>query len=109
MLFILSTEDPGYGREFSEKEGINFCCYSSHCLPFLLKVASGSGYVDCVMARFPELHFLPLHNQKRVARLKSNKNHPHVTEEQPSIKERTWGKDEALGFYPFESTDFSIF
>ena len=95
--------------EFSEKESINFCCYSSNCLAFLLKVAAGSGYMDCVMAHFPELRFLPLDNQKRVARLEDDKNYPHITEQQPSIKERTWGKDEDLGFNPFESIDFSVF
>lgn len=70
MLFILSAEDAGYGREFSEKETINFCCYSTNCLAFLLKVPAGSGYVDCVTAHFSKLCFLPLDNQKRVANWK---------------------------------------
>jgi len=93
---------------FQKKKHINFCCHSSNWLALLLKVAVGSGYVNCVMAHFPEVHFLPLDNQKRTARLEDDKNHPHITEQQPSIKERTWGKDEDLVFYPFESTNFSI-
>lgn len=80
-LFILSSEDPGYSREFSKNESINFCCYSSKCLVFLLKRVEGSGCIGCVMAHFPKLCFLTFDRQKRAARLEGDKNNPHITEQ----------------------------
>lgn len=80
-LFILSSEDPGYSRQFSKNESINFCCYSSKCLVFLLKGLEGSGCIGCVMAHFPKLCFLTFDRQKRAARLEGDKNNPHITEQ----------------------------
>lgn len=81
LLFILSSEDLGYSREFSENESIDFCCYSSKCLVFFLKGVEGSGCMGCLMAHFPKLCFLTFDSQKRAARLEGYKNNLHITKQ----------------------------
>lgn len=79
-------------ESFQKRQALTFAITLQ--IAFFQKVAAGSGYMDYVTAHFPGLCFLPLNNQKRVARLEGDKDDP-----QPSIKEGTCGEDEDLGVF----------